>query len=196
MICVIVIIASLASILYPVMIQAKRSSYRTACLGNLRQLGQGCELYMGDNDDHYPYGINAVERVAPHFYLGRDKSQDPRLFPLITDALLSSQPSLAGSLRCPSDTGRHFLSDDVTLTPLFPSNAGSSYIFADLLQGQSSSFWPDPAGSVWSADASGDWHLKSVPLAGYGLVNVLAYDWHVSSRSDAQGLRMYPSWTP
>ncbi len=49
---VIAIIAILASILLPALNSARASGMQTNCLSNLKQLGQGTELYAGDNEDN------------------------------------------------------------------------------------------------------------------------------------------------
>lgn len=51
---VIAIIAILAAILFPVFAQAKEAAKRTACLSNLRQIGNGLSLYSNDYDDVTP----------------------------------------------------------------------------------------------------------------------------------------------
>ncbi len=48
---VIAIIAILAAILFPVFAQAKEAAKKTACLSNMKQIGLGVQLYLGDNDD-------------------------------------------------------------------------------------------------------------------------------------------------
>jgi prepilin-type N-terminal cleavage/methylation domain-containing protein len=50
---VIAIIAILAGILLPVLAAAKKSSYKAACLSNLRQIGQAFSIYLSDNKDHF-----------------------------------------------------------------------------------------------------------------------------------------------
>ncbi|CAN5412915.1 hypothetical protein BH11ARM2_BH11ARM2_15070 [soil metagenome] len=51
---VIAIIAILAAILFPVFARVKEAAKKTACLSNLRQIGTGLTLYLGDNDDRCP----------------------------------------------------------------------------------------------------------------------------------------------
>jgi prepilin-type N-terminal cleavage/methylation domain-containing protein len=51
---VIAIIAILAAILLPVLGRAKTSSYKAACLSNLRQIGDGFSLLLSDNQDRFP----------------------------------------------------------------------------------------------------------------------------------------------
>ena len=51
---VIAVIAILASLLLPALGRAKAQARATACLSELRQLGVGCALYAGDNQDTLP----------------------------------------------------------------------------------------------------------------------------------------------
>lgn len=50
---VIAIIAALAAILFPVFAQVREAGRRTACLSNVRQLGNAISLYTQDNDERY-----------------------------------------------------------------------------------------------------------------------------------------------
>lgn len=54
---VITIIALLAAMLFPVMVEARARGYRTSCASNLRQIGQGLEMYRGDSDGILPIAI-------------------------------------------------------------------------------------------------------------------------------------------
>ncbi len=51
---VIAIIAILAGLVLPALARARAASRRAACLSNLRQLGLGWALYLGDHDDRFP----------------------------------------------------------------------------------------------------------------------------------------------
>jgi prepilin-type N-terminal cleavage/methylation domain-containing protein/prepilin-type processing-associated H-X9-DG protein len=57
---VIAIIAILAAILFPVFAQAKEAAKKTQCLSNVKQIGLGFMMYMGDYDDVFtPWTGNA-----------------------------------------------------------------------------------------------------------------------------------------
>lgn len=55
---VIAIIAILAAILFPVFAQAKLAAKKAAGLSQMRQLGLGVMMYLGDSDDVYPISTN------------------------------------------------------------------------------------------------------------------------------------------
>ncbi|MFA6292249.1 MAG: type II secretion system protein, partial [Victivallales bacterium] len=54
---VIAIIAVLAAMLFPVMGKAKEKAWKSACLGNLRQLGIAVHAYAGSNADYLPMSV-------------------------------------------------------------------------------------------------------------------------------------------
>lgn len=51
---VIAIIAILAAILFPVFARARRAAQRTACLNNLKQIGNAIHMYVQDWDNKFP----------------------------------------------------------------------------------------------------------------------------------------------
>jgi prepilin-type N-terminal cleavage/methylation domain-containing protein len=54
---VIAIIAILAAILFPVFSRAREQARKTACLSNLKQIGQALMMYVQDWDEGYPFNI-------------------------------------------------------------------------------------------------------------------------------------------
>jgi len=62
---VIAIIAILAAILFPVFAQARERARATTCLQNIRQIGLGILMYIGDNDEMCPPGAeNAAHGIG------------------------------------------------------------------------------------------------------------------------------------
>ena len=55
---VIAIIAILAAMLLPALATAKEKAKATQCLNNAKQIGLATILYLGDNGDTYPFGVD------------------------------------------------------------------------------------------------------------------------------------------
>ncbi len=53
---VIAMIAILAAILFPVFARARENARKSACISNMKQLGQACRMYATDYDGRYPAG--------------------------------------------------------------------------------------------------------------------------------------------
>jgi len=62
---VIAIIAILAAILFPVFAQAKEAAKKSVGISNVKQLGLGYALYVGDVDDVFPNSV--TERTSPNY---------------------------------------------------------------------------------------------------------------------------------
>lgn len=105
---VIAIIAILAALLLPALARAKQAANSTKCKSNMRQLGFGFALYVGDNRETFPAGAcdgadnsQYTWDTAIHSYIGGN----PNLSKAVLDSGAVDQTLVAQTLRCPSDTG-------------------------------------------------------------------------------------------
>jgi prepilin-type N-terminal cleavage/methylation domain-containing protein/prepilin-type processing-associated H-X9-DG protein len=103
---VIAIIAILAAMLLPALSAAKNKALRIQCVSQLRQLGTGFNLFLGDHEDRYPpagYGTpsNTGQLAWDTWifpYIGGAKASDQDLITGLTPTLLC--PKIE---KCPAD---------------------------------------------------------------------------------------------
>lgn len=99
---VIAIIAILAAILFPVFAQAKTAAKRTAELSNVKQLGLGTIMYLGDSDDTFP--TNSVYCPIPTA-TGCDWSNWGRANEFSWAGRVAPYLKSVGIIRSPMDSG-------------------------------------------------------------------------------------------
>jgi prepilin-type N-terminal cleavage/methylation domain-containing protein/prepilin-type processing-associated H-X9-DG protein len=99
---VIAIIAILAALLLPALARAKRKAQQAICINNLKQLGLGMHMYIGDNGDTYP-GVASrhYQFQAEDWIYWRTDTSYPSFekSPILTAVPGMQKPSL----RCPMD---------------------------------------------------------------------------------------------
>mgnify|MGYP001389564012 CR=1 FL=1 len=73
---VIAIIAILAAMLLPALSAARERARAANCLGNLKSIGPATKMYVGDNQEYYPWFLQFWQGMTPHCliapYLGCD----------------------------------------------------------------------------------------------------------------------------
>lgn len=179
---VIAIITILASLLMPIFMRVRTSAYKTVCLSNLRQIGQGVLMYTQDYDGRYPYAVDAVDRKLPYLW---DKYPEFRSaiadLPYVHVAL---QPYIRSAqlFHCAADTG--FENADILGIPFDAApecfqRYGSSYYYHTTLAALQSSeaSLQQPANTFLFSDACGDWHGD--PIARDKRYQVVFADQHV-----------------
>lgn len=188
---VVVIITSMASLLLPTIAGAKQASKRTVCVSNLHSIAVASSLYQSDFDDHYPQAVNGITRIKPNMMLGRPREVSPQDCPIFLEAL--HQYVDKAILVCPEDSGANF-AGHLSSPTLAGDNGGSSYIFAELFDGQTSSTWSKPANLNWCMDGWSDWHWRKPPseTSVFHRKNALAYDGHARG---VIGFMVVPDWT-
>ena len=107
---VIAIIAILAAILFPVFAQAKEAAKKTQCLSNIKNIGTGVLLYLGDTDDKYPN----TQRVA-------DVSEDPTGISPISWHYVVNPYVKNGQKQASANTGKLEMAGGIWTCPSYPN---------------------------------------------------------------------------
>jgi prepilin-type N-terminal cleavage/methylation domain-containing protein/prepilin-type processing-associated H-X9-DG protein len=105
---VIVILALLAAILFPVFARARESARRASCQSNLKQLGTAMTMYSQDYDERMVPSVVSVVPVAP-----ATSSKDARW-----PQLLSPYLKMRAIMTCPSAQYTTPLSSSITISYL------------------------------------------------------------------------------
>jgi prepilin-type N-terminal cleavage/methylation domain-containing protein len=161
---VIAIIAILAGLLFPVFAQAKAAAKKTTCIHNLKQIGTGIVLYMGDFDDVFPFALDASDKYKPEIWDGQpDFQKQIPYMPLLQDALYPYTKSY-DIFHCPSDNGMEVLDNNFPIpfhtTPTMWKTYGSSYLFRTEIAFKfyTQDHFKLPANVNVLFDAAGHWH--------------------------------------
>ncbi len=125
---VIGIIAVLVAVLLPVLGRAREAANSVVCQSNLRQIGQGVQMYANDWGNHVlPYAVNWYLWPDVLFMNGYVKGGNWRALHEPDDPVRKAERnSLTGRsvFRCPS--GLDFLTDPATFGPIRSNSASGS----------------------------------------------------------------------
>ena len=106
---VLVAVAIIGTITFPVLTKAKETAKITECLSNMRQIGAGLRMYLDDYQDRFP---SAVAYGSPDYWQGKNRQTLQILLqPYVDNPIVSEVHNgkrvyvSAGVFQCPSDTG-------------------------------------------------------------------------------------------
>ncbi len=161
---VIAILAILAAFLFPVFTRSKAAAKKSACISNLRQVGQAMLLYIEDYDDVFPHAVDAADKYRPEIWSGFPDfmAQIPNM-PMMHEAL---QPYVRNYqiFECPSDSGTQVLDthpnlDFVTVPTMF-NVYGLSYMYRTEItfRHYTHGALQNPATVNVMFDGAGNWH--------------------------------------
>jgi prepilin-type N-terminal cleavage/methylation domain-containing protein/prepilin-type processing-associated H-X9-DG protein len=201
---VIAILAILAGVLLPALKKARNSAKRTACMSNLRQIGQGWRMYL---QAHERFPINTFAggstfggKTGSDAANGGAVPADQRILnPFIVSGGISSEAKLE-VFRCPADTGfkdvpgktvydrfgtSYFYNDNrLSGVPLDAITTGHSRL---LIAGDGSWFM-----QVYGYGVGKFWHTGE---EGEPRFNMVFLDGHVGFHSVDEGVTGGDKWT-
>jgi prepilin-type processing-associated H-X9-DG protein len=106
---VMVVLAMLAAIAYPVMVKAQKSAEISQCLSNMRQMGVALHLYLDEYDGRVPAAVPWGKPGSPE--IEREKTIQELLTTYVHNGLIAEKRGdnvvypVRSVFTCPSDTG-------------------------------------------------------------------------------------------
>ena len=187
---VIAIIAILAGILFPVFAHAREKARSTACLSNLKQLGEAIMMYCSDYDDRYPWAKDPADEVHPEIW--HDFPQWEAWIPYMPRLQEALNPYVKSNevWHCASDSGFDVLEDTGYSMPAHPTSYdvyGTSYFWRTEItfRGCLAERMEYPASVNLLFDGHGSWHGRTQNEMGKRW-NILYADGHAKSANRPQ----------
>jgi prepilin-type N-terminal cleavage/methylation domain-containing protein/prepilin-type processing-associated H-X9-DG protein len=153
---VIAIIAILAAILFPVFAQAREKARQTACLSNLKQVGNALMMYAQDYDETLPFNQGNVASDVKHY-------ADPTHRDWKVNWIWAIHPYTKNwrIFRCPS------VSDYSVVPPV--GNSDTNLFLNGVVEGRTIAVVPEPASLIWCQEwTSAAGYALTRPFRPYG----------------------------
>lgn len=177
---VIVLIMSLAGLLSPALMQAKRRAKATVCTSNLRTCHSAALIYAADYDDLWPLGKDCADLRRPDAWPTRLQTRI-KAIPLLSDQLAAY--GVKGEVwSCPLDSGIDVLDAQpnmsLSATPSLFADCGMSFAYntAAGIAGLPFTAVPNPSAMMYLQDQAGHWH-PNVPRLPNGVSGSQTSDW-------------------
>jgi len=165
---VIAILISLTGLLFPALVQARRSAQARVCSSNLHNNFLAASLYATDHDDVWPLGKDCADLFRPDTWPLHLQPAIERM-PLLSDQLQVYSKS-KGTWSCPLDEGLSVLDTQPIIEIDAPRSlfdaCGMSYRYNTSLglQGVPFTAFPNLTGLMYLQDQSGHWHPNTQAL--------------------------------
>jgi len=169
---VIAIIAILAAILFPVFAQAREAARKSTCQSNLKQIGTGMLMYIGDYDEAFPQASKFVNNnVAGNFSVWPPNASGATAAPGASVYLLWSQviqPYIKNTqvMQCPS-----IQQEDIFGLGGYPVHIAPGYTYNTLLSWRSQAALNEPASIFMVTEGFGNQGYLNVMDGGLPGIN-------------------------
>jgi prepilin-type processing-associated H-X9-DG protein len=127
---VIAIIATLAALLLPGILSAKRKSQQTHCLNNVKQLSLASFIYASDNGKHAGYGYNEPKYPGGNWMATLMEYAKEKNLRLCASAQLVNPPPVSGNRLGTADSAWVRWTSDGT-TMFYGSYGYNGYLYSD-----------------------------------------------------------------
>ena len=154
---VIAIIAILAAILFPVFARARENARKSTCQSNLKQLGQGMQMYMQDYDERFPRTQTPChDWVVPR---ANRRYWHEQIQPYVKNWQAFTCPSHATG-NCANSSIAHYDVNDHINRRILPADFQLSYSISESVQNDCNNWtktakWQHPAEDVLIAESIG-----------------------------------------